>query len=83
VGVRLVGCSPSGFRPRTFEAMLTPRPLMILRRHVESRRWSSACRSVHGSSCLLGSPSRSRFVARWTSAPARPRPRGPSEPPIS
>lgn len=27
-------CSPSGFRPCTFGAVLTPRPLVILRRHM-------------------------------------------------
>ena len=37
---------------------------------------------MRGASCLLGSPSRSRFVACWTGAPVRPRPSGPSEPPI-
>lgn len=34
VRVHLVSCSPSGFRPRTFEAVPTPRPLVILRRHM-------------------------------------------------
>jgi hypothetical protein len=64
-------CSPSGFRPHTFEAVLMPRPLVILRRHSDP---GGDLQRLHRRAALhacYGSPSRSRFVSCRRCAPAR------------
>jgi hypothetical protein len=74
-------CSPSGFRPCTFGAVLRPRPLVILRRHMGpggDLQRVDRCTAVHA--CWAVLPVRGLWPA-GQALQSGPRPGGPSEPP--